>query len=345
MVYIPKYLPPQRVGGHQHIEPTKSDIDFAIERKLLATEIETVFHQASSDWIQKGVLEYDKNHLQTLVLKDQLPIFKEIHYSKYNVEYLPEFVYNRFLMESADSCGYTREEETEHCKWLHVYEASRPIYSLLLMAVTKILLENHVIRRLLIPKSLKNTHDFKQFHYAFLNARENVESINIIRLDKDQFDKDNMIRKFSDVINNDGIISSICRHFIGLPVFDTMANKFVTCHSAPPLGEITRCLNHILYQNVFDKIVSDKYPWIIYSRWDNEIVVLNEYNSLHKFHARSLLKELNLKADYLGGLYASNEARFERKNIIYMKDRKVSLYLNEKGNLQVQGSSRSEKEI
>ena len=56
MVYIPKYLPPQKVGGHQHIEPTKSDIDFANERKLLATEIEAVFNQACSDWIQKGVL-------------------------------------------------------------------------------------------------------------------------------------------------------------------------------------------------------------------------------------------------------------------------------------------------
>lgn len=67
---------------------------------------------------------------------------------------LPEFVYKRILKDSEDGCCSTFTVDVISAKWLHVYECSNPLYSLLLMGVSNMLLKNHVRRRLLIPRKL-----------------------------------------------------------------------------------------------------------------------------------------------------------------------------------------------
>lgn len=49
------------------------------EKRMLATQIETLYNDS---WKQRGVLICLKNHLQESLLKDQIPLLRDVYYSK-----------------------------------------------------------------------------------------------------------------------------------------------------------------------------------------------------------------------------------------------------------------------
>lgn len=264
---------------------------------MLAKEIDVVFH---SDWMDRGVLPYAKHILQTNILKEQAPILSEIHYSKYNISEIPDSVMNRIMKNSDDGCCATEYvEEDNGSRWLHVYSTSNPDHSLLLKALSNILIMKHV-KDIKIPLYLTNKMaHVRRHHYHFLNGLRNVESLILVSLKSGQFDKSRMMLNLPDVCSGHGLIATICRDYIQLPVYDSMTQNYVICPSAPPLGDITNCLNHLIYQDLLDSTLADRFPGILYSRWLDELFIVNEMNSKKvKFDTEAienLLNELNLE--------------------------------------------------
>lgn len=242
------------------------------------------------------------------------------------------------MLDSDYGCSYAKiERDLSGKKWLHVYEASYPNHALLLMAVTNILVWKHV-KRFVMPLFITNKMDYIRVqHYNFLKGLRNVESIVMVSLKSNQFDKTRMIRNLPDVCNGDGLISVICREYINLPVFDTLANKYQRCPSAPPLGVITRCLNHLIYQNLLDDKLVERFPGIIFSRWVDEVIIVNKFDSLmmhDKESIENLLKELKLEGETYELLVPDGD-RYYEVNRIDCKESNMGIGLTFDGDVSV----------
>lgn len=251
------------------------------------------------------------------------------------------------MMNSDDGyCATELVEEDNGVKWLHVYETTYPVNSLLLKAVTNILIMQHV-RHLETPLYLTNKMDHvRRHHYNFLGSLQNVESLILVCLKSGQFDKSRMIGNLPEVCQGHGLIATICRDYINLPVFDSMAQNYVFCPSAPPLGDITSCLNHIIYQNLIDETLADRFPGIIFSRWLDELVIVNKCNSRLKHDTESidnLLKELNIEGISYD-LHAADDKGYEFHGMLVGKDSNIGIILYQNGRVSVQRFSDSDLE-
>lgn len=308
------------------------------DKVMLMKEIDVIYNY---DWQERGITPWEKYKLLTNILKEQTPIFEKIIYSKYNIQELPDSVLNRIMMNYDDGCcGADMVEEGNVYKWIHVFETTYPVNSLLLKAVANILILKHV-RHVEIPQYMPNKiAHVRRHHYNFLKGLQNVESLIIVRFKSGQFDKSRMIANLPDVCSGEGLIANICRDYINLPVYDSMAQNSLSCPSAPPLGNITSCLNHIIYQDFIDKRLEERFPGIIYSRWLDELVIVNEMNSnkpkIDTEAIDNLLNELNISgssddlhaADDCGRGSTSNE-------FLVGKDENIILALQQNGCLYV----------
>lgn len=274
-----------------------------LDKIRLTMEIEKVYNESYYD---RHVLPLEINALQIDIIKGNLPIhMDDIIHRIFNVYDLSMFEYDMIMKNPpyhtyANNYCFTNYIVDEFDdQWIHSFEAGKSLDSLLLMAVTNILLKKHVIRRLMIPQNLTKMDEIRDSHYQFLNGLKDVESLFVVNLNSEQFNRADMIKNLHNVCHSNGIIGSIIKEYINLPVYDGISKTNISWPTIVPLGDITRCLIHILYQDLFDREVAAKFPELFYSRWGQSIVIVNHTHSKVKFghdDVCKILKELNLKA-------------------------------------------------
>lgn len=307
-----------------------------LDRIRLTMEIDNIYQINS-----RGAGRHEKDELLREILNSRLLHMEYILYSKYKVDALPESVYTRLMKDSSNGwVSTTIVDDPISGKWIHVYETSNAGDNLLLMGVTNMLLRKHVRRRLLIPRNLTKMDEIRDSHYKFINLPKYVEGVIVVHLKPEQFNRADMIQNLHNVSNRrNGLIGSICEQYINLPVYDIIQQEFLKTPSLPPLGDITRCLNHILYQNVFDIEVAAKFPDLLYSRWENNVVIINEFNAKQTFEYEDvcdILNELNLDGDCTV-LYANEDSSMDKYNLINtLKDPNRVLYLHGGDRLSVE---------
>lgn len=308
------------------------------DKVMLINEIELIYN---SDWQNRGITPLEIHQLQTNILKEQPPRLEKIIYSKYNVRELmglPESVLNRFGKNHDDGCCALDILE-EGDAWMDVYETHHPVNSLLLYAVANILISKYSE----IPQNVPDKIAYvRNEHYNRLNGLPKIESIILVRLKSGQFDKSRMIANLSDVCSGNGLIATICSEYIQCPVFDSMANDFLGCPSAPPLGNITSCLNNIIYKDLLEKRLEESFPGILYSRWLDELVIVNPMNyekpKIETSHIDNLLTELNIEGSSYDLHAADNSSG--RNRFLRGQDKYIIFELEENGRLNVDKISR-----
>jgi hypothetical protein len=217
------------------------------------------------------VLPHDKVKLQEKVIRSDLPLMHKAKFSYYRRSDIPDFQYNRIVQDAeAGLCSAALVNECDG-EWVHIYEADNPSDSLFIMSLVSILMKNYVRRRINIPKRLNNINDLHSYHYDFLNQQRQVESIYQLILTPYHFDRLSMCEHMDVILSQTGMLSAVIHHFINLPIINSRYQTYLCCPHAPPLGDITTCLYHVVYQYLFDRHFAGKYPEIVFTRCGNEV--------------------------------------------------------------------------
>lgn len=112
----------------------------------------------------------------------------------------------------------------------------------------------------------------------------------------DHIDKSYLLNKVSQIIG-DGISYNLIKDFLYIPVLDERGNKLNIERTIPRVGEITRVLIDILY-NDFEAEFTDRFPGIKCYRFINEVYVLLKENDnpvINIDDISSILAKLNFR--------------------------------------------------
>lgn len=263
--------------------------DYVLSKIHISTEIEAIYND---EWKTRGVLPHNKVQLQERVIRADLPLLEQAKFSYYRRTDLPDFQFDRIVHDAkAGWCSASLVKESDgDC--VHIYETDRPEDALLLMAVVNILLKEYVRRRLNLPKRLAKITQLHNYHYEFMNHQRDVESIHQLILFPVHFEKTEMCDYTEVIFHKTGMLLVLIHHYINLPVYNTHYKNYICCPHAPPLGDITTCLNHLVLQYLFDRHFAAKYPEIVFTRWGNEVLILNQFSSENKISKQEIMEFL-----------------------------------------------------
>lgn len=256
----------------------------------IAKEIEAVYND---EWKNRGVHPYDKKQLQNMILNGGFPVFEHVNFTAFKRSDIPEFLFDRIVRDTQLGINSTALDHSSEGEWIHVYEANKPVDSLLLMAIVNMILKTYVRRRLYMPQRLTKITQLHKYHYDLLNNQEKIDSIHQIILDPIFFDKLAMSEHLNGYFHKTVMIQLIINNYVNMPLFNTMINNYATILTAPPLGDITSCLYHLIYQEILDRHLEKQFPDIVFTRWGNEVFILNEFNSEKKIEKTDLLSFLD----------------------------------------------------
>lgn len=277
--------------------------DMVMSKIAISTEIEAIYNE---EWKNRGILPYNKDLLHNRILRLEFPLLEQLKFTYFKISDIPEFVYNRILRDlEAGCCSATISKEKDG-DWINIYETERPEDALLLMGVVSILLKNYVTRRLNVPKRLTRIHQLKDYHYEFINHQTRIDSIQQIKLSPEHIDKMTMCKYVDEIFHKSGMLKVLLIHFINLPLINTHHKSYISSPYVPQIGDITTCLYHIFYQQVFDKQFAAKYPKLVFSRWANEIIILNKVNSVNKISNEEIKAFLDSLEHIKGDVTAIN---------------------------------------
>lgn len=257
-----------------------ADDKFFMSHIAISTEIELIYNDS---WKNRGVLPHEKVKLQHRILRRKFPLLEQVHFSYYKIADIPSFVYNGIVDEAKAGYSSATVIKDSDGEWVFTYETDRPEDSLLLAAVVNIFLQTYVRWPLNIKRLIKITqlHDY---HYEYLNQLTKVKSLHRLKLYPNNMTKLCLEKHSKVIFRKNGMLLQIINNYLKLPVLNTINGNLFYDEYAPPLGDFTTSLHHIIFQHLFDNQFSSKFPEIEFTRWGNEVFIINKSDSKHNIN-------------------------------------------------------------
>lgn len=285
---------------------------------LLAEAIDSIYND---DWRVRGVLPFRKDRLLEQIITRGSYSFSPIdRFLLKKSDFLDELVW----ME--ESRGFISTEcVMDHDSWIHVYKCRHSTDSLLMLALSKVLLNTVIGHE--APPNLTKLRDLMASHYDFIDNQHRVAKL--VKIDLSPCMKTTTKSRILACFMNDsrikGLPFNLLKQVVDLPIYDIQKNQFIPFNGMTPIGEITNVIFHLFYKNVFDNRIEEKYPGITYTRCAHEVLIaIKEYDefTFDEDSAYNLLDEIDLDGDFdsiclnqYEGLPTCNEEK-----VIYLLD-------------------------